>query len=131
MKTEPLEIQANTGAYAEVLIQDSPASESNMLEGDVSTSIIFDCSCGQSIEVNSDAGGQRFDCPSCGKELTVPQIETRKPNQRAGAASLDLFVRCRNFCGSLKGNGETILWLSGVMVTILAGICLILALLHY
>jgi predicted RNA-binding Zn-ribbon protein involved in translation (DUF1610 family) len=129
MKTEPHVMQRNTGAYVDVVIQDSPASESNLLEGDATTNITFDCSCGQSIEVNSDASGQRFNCPSCGKQLTVPQMEMREPNRQANVASLNLFIRCRNFCEILKGNGETILWLLGVTVTILAGTCVILALL--
>jgi len=130
MKTEPLVIERNGGAYEDVVIHDSPASEANIREGDANANITFDCSCGQSIEVNSDAGGQRFNCPSCGRKLTVPQIEMPEPNQQANAASVNLFIRCRDFCESLKTNGETILWLMGVTATIIGGIVLILALLQ-
>lgn len=35
----------------------------------------FECKCGQSIEVNSDAAGQTFNCPSCNVELTVPNLQ--------------------------------------------------------
>lgn len=125
MKTEPLVMQRNMGAYIDVVIQDSPVSESNILEGDATANITFDCSCGQSIEVNSDAGGQRFNCPSCGRELTVPQIEKQEANQQAAAASPHLFTRSRNFGESLKGKWETILWLFGATATIIGGICVI------
>ena len=37
--------------------------------------IKFDCFCGQPIEVNSDSGGQKFNCPSCGTSLTVPIVK--------------------------------------------------------
>ena len=130
MKTDPFVMQRNTGAYVDVEVQDSPAPKSKTLEDDVTTNITFDCSCGQSIEVNSDAGGQRFNCPSCGKQLTVPQTEVREPDQQANVASVNLFIRCRNVCESLKDNGETILWLLGVTVTILGGICVFLALVN-
>ncbi|HYA79094.1 MAG TPA: hypothetical protein VED19_01130 [Candidatus Nitrosopolaris sp.] len=129
MKTEPLVMQRNMGAYVDFEIQDSPVSESNILESDVTTNIKFDCSCGQSIEVNSDAGGQRFNCPSCGRELTVPQIEKHESNQHASAASPHLFARCWNFGESLKGRWETIIWLFGATATLIGGICVIVALL--
>ncbi len=128
MNTEPLIMQRNTGAYVDVVIEHSPASEPNILEGDVATNIKFDCPCGQSIEVNSDARGQSFNCPSCGRELTVLQMEKEEPNQQAKADSPKLFIRCRNFCESLKSDWEITLWLSGVAVTIIGGIVLILAL---
>ena len=128
MKTEPPVIQRHTGAYVDVVIPDSPESESGMLEGDVTTNIKVDCSCGQSIEVNSDAGGQCFNCPSCGRELTVPQIEMRAPNQQSEAESPKLFIRCGNFCESLKNDWEMTIWLLGVTATIIGGIVLILSL---
>jgi len=40
--------------------------------------IKFKCFCGQSIEVNEDAQGQEFKCPSCEEELTVPEIIHQK-----------------------------------------------------
>lgn len=128
MNTEPLLMQRSRGAYVNVVIQDSPASEPGILEGDVTTNIKFDCSCGQSIEVNSDAGGQHFNCPSCGRELTVPQMEKQQPNQRANAISQNLFIRYGNFCESLKTDWEFTLWSLGVAATIIGGIVLILAL---
>ena len=128
MKTEPPVMQRHTGAYVDVAIQDSPASEPGMLEGGATTNIKVDCPCGQSIEVNSDAGGQRFNCPSCGRELTVPQIEMREPKRQSEAESPKLFIRCRNFCVSLKNDWEMTIWLVGVTATIIGGIVLILSL---
>jgi hypothetical protein len=34
------------------------------------------CFCGQPIEVNDDANGQTFNCPSCETQLTVPKISS-------------------------------------------------------
>jgi hypothetical protein len=41
--------------------------------------IKFDSFCGQPIEVNSDASGQKFNCPSCGTSLTVPTVKGMLP----------------------------------------------------
>src|ERR1022692_831476 len=42
--------------------------------------IRFEChSCGQSIEVNTQSGGQEFRCPSCGVGLVVPTVITSVP----------------------------------------------------
>ena len=35
--------------------------------------IVFNCPhCGLSLEVDQDAAGQQFDCPTCQKQVTVP-----------------------------------------------------------
>ena len=35
--------------------------------------IVFNCPhCGLSLEVDQDAAGQQFDCPTCQKAVTVP-----------------------------------------------------------
>lgn len=47
------------------------------------------CSCGQNILVNSDAEGQQFPCPSCGKRLIVPK-EKDVPFTVYEKASLDV-----------------------------------------
>ena len=89
MKTELLVMQRNMGAYIDVAIQDSPESESNILEDDVTTNITFDCSCGQSIEVNSDAGGQRFQLSFLWKRIDRPtnrKARTKPASRRSIAA---------------------------------------------
>jgi|ERR1035437_151267 hypothetical protein len=37
------------------------------------------CQCGQSIEVNADAGGQTFKCPNCGESVMVPEVVLENP----------------------------------------------------
>ena len=143
MTIKPPVTQRNTGAYVDVVIEHSPALQSNILEGDVTMNIKLYCSCGQPVEVSSNAGGQRFDCPSCGRQLTIPRIEKQsvpqivpdkssvkqEANQHADAASPNLFIRFKNFCENLNSKWETILFLGGVAATIIAGIFVVLALL--
>lgn len=50
---------------------DSEKSEAPLLAGSV---IHFEClQCHQPIDVNADAAGQEFRCPSCGSSLVVPE----------------------------------------------------------
>ena len=43
--------------------------------------IVFNCPhCGLSLEVDQDAAGQQFDCPTCQKMVTVPIKTTWVPN---------------------------------------------------
>ena len=45
--------------------------------------IVFNCPhCGLSLEVDQDAAGQQFDCPTCQKSVTVPTAAA-VPNQTA------------------------------------------------
>ena len=45
--------------------------------------IVFNCPhCGLSLEVDQDAAGQHFDCPTCQKSVTVPTAAA-VPNQTA------------------------------------------------
>lgn len=39
----------------------------------------INCECGQSVEVDSSAGGQTFNCPSCNKPKTVPELVFNSP----------------------------------------------------
>jgi hypothetical protein len=50
---------------------DSSAENSPRLVG---ADIHFECKCGQPVEVNAEAIGQEFRCPSCGEKLKVPQV---------------------------------------------------------
>jgi hypothetical protein len=107
----------------------TPKGKSDILLGDVIMNIKVYCSCGQPFEISLDAGGQRLNCPSCKRELTIPQMVQNKPNQPADAESQKLFIRFRNVCENLKQNGEMTLWLIGVAVAIITGMWLIFVLL--
>ena len=104
-------------------------SKSDILLGDVIMNIKVYCSCGQPFEISLNAGGQRLNCPSCARELTIPQMVQNVPNQPANAESRKLFIWFRNVCEMLKGKGDMTLWLLGVAVTIIAGMWLIFVLL--
>ncbi|MGO9003304.1 MAG: hypothetical protein ACLQHM_15175 [Limisphaerales bacterium] len=129
MEEKPLVIQRNTGAYVDAVIDDSPAFKSNILESDVTMNIKVYCSCGQPVEVSSNAGGQIFNCHSCVRQLTVPQIEKQEPNQHADAASPKLVIRFKNACENLINERETTLWLLGLAATGIAAMWLVRALL--
>ena len=50
--------------------------------------ITFNCPhCGLSLEVDQDAAGQQFDCPTCSKPLTVPAAPVVAPRSGASAAT--------------------------------------------
>jgi len=129
MNIKPLVIQPNKGAYEDAVLEHTPALKSNFLEGHVTMNIKVYCSCGQPVEVSSNAGGHRFNCPSCGRELTVPKIEMQEANRHADAASPKVFIRFENFYKSFKSNWEINLWLFGAVATIIGAICVTLALL--
>ena len=129
MTTKPPEMQRAALAGEDVVIDHSPEFKSNILIGDVTMNIKVYCSCGQPFEISFNAGRQRFNCPSCARELTVPQMEKKEPKQQANAESQKLFIRFRNCCDILKSKWETILFLLGVTATILGGLCVTLALL--
>ena len=44
----------------------------------MNATIKFQCVCGQSIEVNADAAGQSFNCPSCNAQMVVPSTPKQK-----------------------------------------------------
>ncbi len=129
MTIKPPEMQRSIGAYVDVVIEHSPALKSNILQRDVTMNIKVYCSCGQPVEVSSNAGGHRFNCPSCGRELTVPKIEKQEPNLQARSESPKVLSRFDNFHESLRSKWETTLFLLGVTATIIGGLCVTLALL--
>jgi hypothetical protein len=50
--------------------------------------IIFNCPhCGLNLEVDQDAAGQQFDCPTCHKPLTVPAAPVVAPPPGAPASA--------------------------------------------
>lgn len=50
--------------------------------------ITFNCPhCGLSLEVDQDAAGQQFDCPTCHKPLTVPAAPVVAPRSGAPASA--------------------------------------------
>jgi hypothetical protein len=50
--------------------------------------IIFNCPhCGLNLEVDQDAAGQQFDCPTCHKPLTVPAAPVVAPPLGAPASA--------------------------------------------
>jgi len=129
MPTKTPGIQRNAGAYEDVVIERTPERRSDILLGEVIMNIKVYCSCGQPFELSLKAGGQRLNCPACKRELTIPQMVQSETNQPAKAKARKLFVRFRKFREILKSEGEMILWLLGVAVTIIAGMWLILVLL--
>jgi hypothetical protein len=124
----PPPIQRNAGAYADVVIEQTPKRKSDILLDESSMKIKVYCSCGQPFEISFAAAGQPFNCPSCKRELTIPQMVQNKTNQRANAESQKLFIRFRKFSEILKSQGDMTLWLLGVAVTIIAGMWLTLVL---
>ena len=129
MPTKTPVIQLNAGAYADVVIERTPGSKSDILLGEVIMNLKVYCSCGQPFEISLKAGRQRLNCPSCKRELTIPQMVQNVTSQRAKPNAQKLFIRFRNFCEILKSEEEMTLWLLGVAVTIIAGMWLILVLL--
>ena len=129
MPTKTSGTQRNAGAYEDVVIEQTPESKSDILLGDVVMNIKVYCSCGQPFELGLNAGGQRLNCPSCKRELTIPQMVQNDTNQPANAKAQKSFIRFRKFCGVLTGKGEMTLWLLGAAVTMIAGMWLILVLL--
>ena len=129
MPTNTSGTQRNAGANQDVVTEQTPERKSNILLGDVIMNIKVYCSCGQPFELGLNAGGQRLNCPSCKRELTIPQIVQTETNQPANAKAPKLFIRFRKFCGVLTGKREMTLWLLGVAVTMIAGMWLILVLL--
>lgn len=47
----------------------------------------FKCQhCQATLQVGSDFAGQKGKCPNCQKEITVPEKETRSPDEKKGAS---------------------------------------------
>jgi len=50
--------------------------------------ITFNCPhCGLSLEVDQDAAGQQFDCPTCQKPVTVPSVPAQPARPAASVAA--------------------------------------------
>ena len=50
--------------------------------------IVFNCPhCNLEIEVDQEAAGQEFDCPTCQKTLTVPEAPARSGRGLAASAA--------------------------------------------
>src|SRR5208282_1207316 len=96
MPTKTPGIRRNAGAYEDVVIERTPESKSDILLGEVIMNIKVYCPCGQPFEISLKAGGQRLDCPSCKRELTIPQLVQSETNQQANAKAQKLFIRFRN-----------------------------------
>ena len=129
MPTKTSGTQRHAGASEDVVLGQSPGNRSDILLGEVIMNIKVYCSCGQPFELGLNASGQRLNCPSCKRELTIPQMVQNETSQPAIAKAQKLFIRFRKFYEVLAGNGEMTLWLLGAAVTIIAGMWLTLILL--
>ena len=129
MPTNTSGTQRNPGANQDVVTEQTSGSKSDILLGEVIMNIKVYCSCGQPFELGLDASGQRLNCPSCKRELSIPQMVQNETNQPARAKAQRLFIRFSKYCEVLTGNGEMTLWLLGAAVTMIAGMWLTLILL--
>ena len=70
-------------------------------------------SCGQSIEVNTSASGQKFGCPTCGNSLVVPSINPQKYVRKVITSEWGLAVLVMGVLGFLP------CFLSGAVPTLI------------